>query len=158
MLNTSPITTLSLDNIDLSHYDWNLTLPAFTLPALSVLTIGQCAIAVPDLVLFLVRHPTILTLDLSFHLAIGALIPHATTHVLPHLTSIRATPDYLLYFLALAEAAYPDLRSVGITSDGESANEVAQFERVVQCLLGRRVVPHAELVGKLANHCHLPPS
>ncbi|KAJ6582392.1 hypothetical protein B0H19DRAFT_527279 [Mycena capillaripes] len=76
-LDTAPITTLSLDRIDLLHYDWTLTLPLLTLSALTTLTIGQCAIPVPDLTLFLARHPGIQTLDLSFHLAIGPLSPRS---------------------------------------------------------------------------------
>ncbi|KAJ7499899.1 hypothetical protein FB451DRAFT_47307 [Mycena latifolia] len=155
-LNTSPITALSLDCIDLSHYDWNLTLPSLTLPALTTLVIAQCAIAVPDLSLFLARHPSILTLDLSFHLAIGPLVPHATTPVLPHLSCIRATPDYLLYFLAQGDAWYADLGRVGITSDDESVYETRQFERVVECLRRRHVLPRVALTGKLAKHCEVP--
>ncbi|KAJ6579659.1 hypothetical protein DFH09DRAFT_1310305 [Mycena vulgaris] len=155
-LNTSPLTSLSLDCIDLLHYDWNLTLPALTLPALTTLAVGQCAIAVPDLALFLARHPVLHTLDLSFHLALGALAPPAATCLLPHLACLRATPDYLLYFLARDAAWHPALTRVGITSDGESAYEVAQFARVVQCLEGRRVVPRVTVVGKLAKHCQLP--
>jgi hypothetical protein len=40
-LNTAPITTLSLGCIDLWHYDWALTLPLLTLPALADLAVGQ---------------------------------------------------------------------------------------------------------------------
>ncbi|KAJ6529279.1 hypothetical protein B0H19DRAFT_1193534 [Mycena capillaripes] len=157
-LNTSPLTTLSLDNIDLSHYDWTLTLPALTLPALTTFEIGQCAITVPDLDLFLVRHPTIRTLDLPFHPAIGALSPPAAVCLLPHLASISATPDYLLYFLSDAEAAewYPDLRAVGVTSNDESAYQVGQFRRLLKCIEERPVRPRVGMAGKLANCCHVP--
>ncbi|KAF8211747.1 hypothetical protein K438DRAFT_1752418 [Mycena galopus ATCC 62051] len=120
VLNTSPrLSSLSLNNIDLSHYDWALTLPRLALPALSHFAVGQCAITVPDLDTFLLRHPGIEVLDLAFHGAIGALVPSlpalASKHdpatgsgtptptpatFLPRLVTLTATPDYLLYFLA----------------------------------------------------------
>jgi hypothetical protein len=157
-LNTSPLATLSLDNIDLSHYDWTLTLPALTLPALTTLEIGQCAITVPDLDLFLARHPTIRTLELPFHPAIGALSPPAAVCLLPHLTTLSATPDYLLYFLAGPAAAgwYPALRYVGVTSHDESAYQAGQFARLLECIEARTVAPRVVTVGRFASCCDVP--
>ncbi|KAJ7137627.1 hypothetical protein C8R43DRAFT_1202887 [Mycena crocata] len=155
-LNISPLTTLSLDHIDLLHYDWHLTLPAITLPALDSLHIGQCAIAIPDLMLFLGRHPSIRTLDLSFHSAIGALVPYATTHVLPHLACLRAPPDCLLYFLGAAQSAWPDLGHVSITSDRPSAHEIAQTALLVGLMRDRRPVPDLEVLGTLSTQYTLP--
>ncbi|KAF7362603.1 hypothetical protein MVEN_00609100 [Mycena venus] len=159
-INTSPLTSLTLSNIDLSHYDWTLTLPALTIPALTHLTIGpgQCAITVPDLDAFLARHPTIWALDLSFHPAIGALTPPTTVQMLPRLASLFATPDYLLYFLSGEEAGawYPALRAVGVTSNDESVYQVAQFARVVDVVGARNVVPCVSVSGRLANHCEVP--
>ncbi|KAJ7852412.1 hypothetical protein B0H13DRAFT_2398653 [Mycena leptocephala] len=128
-LNTAPITTLSLSHIDLLHFDWVITLPKLTLPGLTSLKVGQeCAIAVPDLTLFLARHPTITTLDLSWHVAIGALTPPlANRSTLPRLESLCALPDYLLYFLDGAsmendeEEAYPALRRVTVISNDSSS-------------------------------------
>ncbi|KAJ6578481.1 hypothetical protein B0H19DRAFT_579845 [Mycena capillaripes] len=159
LLATSPLTALSLDNIDLSHYDWALTLPALTLPALTSLSIGQCLISVPELDAFLARHPTICALDLAFHAPIGALLPPTTAYRLPRLTTLRATPDYLLYFLAdeAADAWYPHLGLVGVTSNDESAYQVGQFARLVECVSKRRLIPRVEVVGKLAVHCVVPP-
>ncbi|KAJ7913218.1 hypothetical protein B0H13DRAFT_2659720 [Mycena leptocephala] len=161
VLNTAPITTLSLDFIALSHYDWALTLPALTLPALSSLTIGpQPTISVPDLTRFLARHSAIHTLDLSFHLAIGPLAPPVVVleRLLPRLETLRATPDYLLYFLTGEDggAAYPRLRRVGVTSDDDSKYQIAQFARLVACVEVRRVVPRVELAGKLGGSCRVP--
>ncbi|KAJ6495158.1 hypothetical protein C8R45DRAFT_1133443 [Mycena sanguinolenta] len=124
VLNTAPLTSLSLANIDLSLYDWALILPKLELRELRALTLGaRCAIAVPDLDCFLLRHAGVEALDLGAHTgAVGALVPgiaaraaaashlqHTTTETtetptpekfLPHLTSLTATPEYLLYLLA----------------------------------------------------------
>ncbi|KAJ7890204.1 hemolysin-III related-domain-containing protein [Mycena olivaceomarginata] len=69
-LNTAPITTLSLACIDLWHYDWALTLPLVTLPALANLAVGAIR---PDPRARPHRHPLIHTLDPSWHLPIGGL-------------------------------------------------------------------------------------
>lgn len=159
ILNTSPITSLSLTNIDLSHYDWNLTLPALTLPVLTHLTIGQCAITVPDLDLFLTRHPAIEVLNLGFHPAIGTLVPPIAAPILPRVVTLIATPEYLLYFLAGTGAAgwYPALRAVHVTSHDDSAYQVAQFARVVECVEGRgKNVPNLGVTGRLAYRCEVP--
>ncbi|KAJ6601665.1 hypothetical protein B0H10DRAFT_673290 [Mycena sp. CBHHK59/15] len=156
VLNTAPLTELSLDDIDLTHYDWALILPTLTLPALEALAINRCAVAVPDLALFLARHPTLLTLGLSFHLAIGALVPGPSTDALPRLVRLCATPDYLCHFLA-PRGACPDLREVVVASDGESTYEIARFRQVVECVRQRRaVVPRVTLVGKLGKFCEVP--
>ncbi|KAF7344898.1 F-box domain-containing protein [Mycena venus] len=158
MLNTAPLTTLSLDFIDLSHYDWALTLPALTLSVLTSLKIGQeCAIAVPDLTRFLARHTGIRTLDLSFHVAIGSLSPPLAQAILPRLESLCGTPDYLLYFLAgVGGSGYPDLRRVGMTSNDDSAYQQTQFTRLLICVEARQVIPVVELGGKLANCSEVP--
>lgn len=155
-LNASPLRTLSLDNIDLLHYDWTLALPALTLPTLETLAVLRCAIGVPDLTRFLARHPSILSLDLSYHVAIGALVPYAPRGILPRLASIYGPPNYLLYFLAPEHATYADLRAVGIRSDAAAPYDVAQFAQLVARLQRRRVVPRVDLDGLLARHCQLP--
>ncbi|KAJ7199355.1 hypothetical protein GGX14DRAFT_467870 [Mycena pura] len=164
LLNTAPLTALSLDNIDLLHYDWHLVLPALTLPALAVLKIGQCDIAVCDLTLFLARHPFIRTLDLSFHVARGPLFPPAAASEsaphLPRLECLRAMPDYVLYFLSPADtgtdadmpgdpdAGYPDLRTVSITHDHNSPYQVAQVERAVACIEARSFPPVVDVLSR----------
>jgi hypothetical protein len=158
-LNTAPITTLSLSHIDLLHFDWVITLPKLTLPGLTSLKVGQeCAIAVPDLTLFLARHPTITTLDLSWHVAIGALTPPlANRSTLPRLESLCALPDYLLYFLDRASAendeeeAYPALRRVTVISnDSSSPYERKQLRELLKCVEKRRAsVPVVELIRRL---------
>jgi hypothetical protein len=157
-LNTAPITTLSLSHIDLLHFDWVITLPKLTLPGLTSLKVGQeCAIAVPDLTLFLARHPTITTLDLSWHVAIGALTPPlANRSTLPRLESLCALPDYLLYFLDGAsvendeEEAYPALRRVTVISnDSSSPYERKQLRELLKCVEKRRAsVPVVELIRR----------
>jgi hypothetical protein len=160
LLNTSPLTSLSLANIDLSASDWTLILPALTIPTLASLTMGPrgVSIVMPDLDMFLTRHPSIQMLDLSFHHPFGAHSLHSTTCVLPRLATLRATPAYLLYFLggANAQGWYPDLQLVAVTWNDESAFGEAQFARVVGCIETRRVVPCVELIGKLANRCQVP--
>ncbi|KAF8155129.1 hypothetical protein K438DRAFT_1862946 [Mycena galopus ATCC 62051] len=167
LLNTSPLTFLSLNNIDLVPFDWALTLPALTIPTLASLTIGsrRIAIAVPDLHLFLARHPSIHTLDLSFYIGVGDFFPSATTCVLPRLEIIRARPEYLLYFFSAGaepdvdpQGWYPNLWRVVVTSDDHSKYGVIQFRQVVACLETRPVIPLMELVGKLAEHCQVPPN
>jgi hypothetical protein len=118
----------------------------------------HCAITVPDLDLFLARHPTIRTLELPFHPAIGALSPPAAVCLLPHLTTLSTTPDYLLYFLAGPAAAgwYPTLRYVGVTSHEESAYQLGQFARLLECIEARTVVPRMVTVGRLASCCDVP--
>ncbi|KAJ7931076.1 hypothetical protein B0H13DRAFT_1960239, partial [Mycena leptocephala] len=167
LLNTSPLTSLSLDNIDLVPFDWALALPALTIPTLTSLTIGsrRIAIAVPDLHLFLARHPSIHTLDLSFYIGVGDFFPSATTCVLPRLEVIRARPEYLLYFFSAGAEPdvdplgwYPNLWRVVVTSDDQSEYGVIQFRQVVACIETRPVVPLMELVGRLAWHCQVPPN
>jgi hypothetical protein len=134
---------------------------------LASLTIGsrRIAIAVPDLHLFLTRHPSIHTLDLSFYNAIGKLVPSATTCVLPRLEIIRARPEYLLYFFSAGakpgvfpQGWYANLWRVVVTSDDLSSHGVTQFGRVVACIETRPVVLQMELVGELAHHCQVPPN
>jgi hypothetical protein len=167
LLNTSPLTSLSLDNIDLVPFDWALTLPALTIPTLASLTIGsrRIAIAVPDLHLFLARHPSIHTLDLSFYIGVGDFFPSARTCVLPRLEIIRARPEYLLYFFSAGAEPdvdphgwYPNLWRVVVTSDDQPRYGVKQFRQVVACIETRPVVPLMELVGKLMKHCQVPPN
>ncbi|KAJ7352466.1 hypothetical protein DFH08DRAFT_859015 [Mycena albidolilacea] len=160
-LNTAPITTLSLSHIDLLHFDWLITLPKLALPGLTSLKIGQeCAIAVPDLTLFLTRHPTITTLDLSWHVAIGALTPplaNRSTLPLPRLESLCALPDYVLYFLDGAsvendeEEAYPALQRVTVISnDSSSPYERKRLRELLKCVEKRRAsVPVVELIRRL---------
>ncbi|KAJ7931094.1 hypothetical protein B0H13DRAFT_1960297, partial [Mycena leptocephala] len=169
LLNTSPLTSLSLDDIDLAAFDWALTLPALTIPTLASLTIGsrRIAIAVPDLHLFLARHPSIHTLDLSFYIGVASAseVPPATTCVLPRLEVIHARPEYLLYFFSAGaepdvdpQGWYPNLWRVVVTSDDLSSHEVIQFRRVVTCIETRPVVLQMELVGELSLHCQVPPN
>ncbi|CAK5266764.1 unnamed protein product, partial [Mycena citricolor] len=156
-LNTSPLTSLSLDNIDLSLFDWHETLPRLSLAVLDHLHLGMhCSIAVPDLKAFLHRHPSITSLDLSFHEAIGPL--HAPGPALPNLRRIRATPEYLVYFLSGPPAGdiHPLLREVTITSHGGSVYEEDRFAKVVAALEKRGSVPAVGLVGKLMGVLDLP--
>ncbi|KAF7367171.1 hypothetical protein MSAN_00976900 [Mycena sanguinolenta] len=125
VLNSSPLTSLSLCNIDLSLYDWALILPKLEMRELRELRVGaRCAITVPDLDCFLLRHQGLVALDLGGHnAAVGALVPgiaakatvasHKTRTdtktpaltltpqtFLPRLTLLTAAAEYLLYFLA----------------------------------------------------------
>jgi hypothetical protein len=158
LLNSSPLTSLCLNNIDLSPLDWSLILPALTIPTLASLTIGPRSVSIVVPHLFLTRHPSIHTLDLSFHTHFGAHSLHSTTCALPRLATLRATPAYLLYFLGGADAQgwYPDLRPAAVTWNDESGE--VQFARIVGCIETRRVVPRMELIGKLANRCQVSPT
>lgn len=160
-LNTAPLTTLSLDSLDLAHYDWALILPLLTIPALRTLVIGQyCAIPVPYLTAFLARHPRIHTLDLSWHVAIGALRPPVAEPILPRLGHLLGSPDYLVYFLggthAEGEKTHPDLRRISVMSHDHSAYQQAQFGQLVEIVERMPVGPQVEVVGRFANFCRVP--
>ncbi|KAJ7185278.1 hypothetical protein C8R46DRAFT_1287726 [Mycena filopes] len=164
-LNTSPLTTLSLANIDLYYYDWALVLPALTLAHLTSLSISDCEMAVPDLALFLARHPIIQTLDLTSHATIGALAHPPAESILPRLATLRAPPDYILYFLLRHGTPCPALRDVTAAWQGKGTDvpthQVRSFARVVACVAcveRRPVVPRLSVSGTLAyiDHCEVP--
>ncbi|KAJ7214292.1 hypothetical protein C8J57DRAFT_1397300 [Mycena rebaudengoi] len=164
LLSTAPLTTLSLDNIDLSQYDWHLIFPALRIPLLETFAIGnEVDIAVSDLIAFLARHPGIRTLNLSFHVARGSLFePYSVQTpgpLLPRLECLRATPGYLLYFLLVNGAdVHPNLHAISITSNNQSAYQIAQLEHVLACLEAHPRVVDIEVQGRLAAVVQLPES
>ncbi|KAF8665050.1 hypothetical protein AX16_000662 [Volvariella volvacea WC 439] len=200
VLRQAPIVVLSLDRLNLSHYDWTWILREINIPTLKKLALGDSQIAYPDLLNFLVRHPTITHLDLSKGVAIGKLgssccleqrtnvegrpsnrggvernsvrgpcpseperktrrrvcrhqhrhhhqhhhqtdnhhdVPH---HLLPELTYLAATPEYLVHFLRHPSGGLPKLREVIMASDYRVQFEVfdfGTFDAVFYCLAER---------------------
>ena len=99
-LNTSPLTTLSLESLNLSTADWSQLLPYLILPSLSKLSIANCRIIFADLTAFLTRHPSITTLDLNKSTPIPyAHNPPFPKDILPELTTLIAYPEYLIHLL-----------------------------------------------------------
>ncbi|KAJ7064288.1 hypothetical protein C8F01DRAFT_1130877 [Mycena amicta] len=171
LINTAPLHTLSIGGgvsfetareLELAHYDWALILPALSLSQLTTLRIGSGVdVAVPDLMAFITRHETtIRTLDLRWHCPRGAL-DAAPAALLPALRSLRATPEYILHFLASAsnsvqqeaERAHEHLQAVIITSDDVSVYGLATFARLVAFLetqyASRANPPVVDVFGKM---------
>ncbi|KAJ6454227.1 hypothetical protein C8R45DRAFT_628966 [Mycena sanguinolenta] len=122
-------------HINFAHYDWALILRKLTMGELKELRVLRCkTLAMPDLVQFLARHVQITILDLGGCEMLGALTPpisarysastfteptvaaaspaeEGTTPTpetfLPHLTSLTASPEWLLYFLGPPDFSAP---------------------------------------------------
>lgn len=139
LLNSSPLRSLSLDGLGLSHYDWTLILPSITIPTLTSLSLGNSQIAFPDLSAFLKRHPSIKRLDLAKGVAIGPLKENASRHLLPDCEELIANPEYLVHFLRPVEAL-PKLKAVTITSEYRIKTtfyDYCQFDDVLACMAAR---------------------
>ncbi|KAG5637666.1 hypothetical protein H0H81_003687 [Sphagnurus paluster] len=139
LLNRSPIKSLYFSNIQLTHYDWEHILSSLTLPHLTTLAFGSSKIAFPDMQAFLARHPTITTLDLSGGTAIGHLGPHSSAHLLPHLNTLIAGPEYLCHFLTPTHA-FPHLQSITVTTETRATYHAQDFRQPepVLCLIAQR--------------------
>lgn len=116
-LNSSPLVTLSLDNLNLAYNDVAHILPGLALPHLCNLFLGNIQMQCSHLMTFLARHPTLIVLNLYKSSAFEpSVLGLASTTFLPRLKSITATPEYLSVFLASPEAL-PSLSTITITSD-----------------------------------------
>ncbi|KAG6848269.1 hypothetical protein H0H93_001662, partial [Arthromyces matolae] len=132
------LTKLSFSEIDLTHYDWTYILSTLSLPKLSHIAFGSSNIAFPDLQLFLFRHSSITTLDLSGNNAIGGLKPFSSQKLLPNLNHLIANFEYLSHLLK-PPSAFPDLQSVTM-STGSLGNFLApNYERNEFDLMLKRV-------------------
>ncbi|KAJ7216681.1 hypothetical protein C8J57DRAFT_1255263 [Mycena rebaudengoi] len=79
--------------------------------------------------------------------------------LLPRLECLRATPGYLLYFLLVNGAdVHPNLHAISITSNDQSAYQIAQLEHVLVCLEAHPRVVDIEVQGRLAAVVQLPES
>ena len=109
ILNIAPLTHLSITDGQLNHFTWSQILSAITIPTLKDLGIGKIAIAFPDLVEFLKRHPLIETLDLTSNLLIGVFrFPKSLSKsdFLPRLCSLTATSEYTRPFIQYHQLGY----------------------------------------------------
>lgn len=148
LLDIAPIKKLSFQFIDLIHYDWEHILSLITIPTLSHLSIGHCSVAFPDLQKFLMRHPSITSLDLSRNTAIGYLGLSSSEVMLPRLTELVANPEYLCHFLQSSEA-FPALESVTINSEYDlilRTYDYSQFNPVLDCIAKRAQEIHLTLM------------
>ena len=114
ILNTAPITSLSLEEVDIPTETWAYILPLLILPALSELTIRSSTMVFVDLCHFFARHPSITTLELK-----GCTMPFqrspVSQDILPKLTALAASSQYLTCLLEDKDN-FPNLVSITIAS------------------------------------------
>ncbi|TFK68168.1 hypothetical protein BDN72DRAFT_60683 [Pluteus cervinus] len=141
ILNHSPLLSLSVDGLGLTHYDWTHILPSIRIPTLQSLALGDSQIAFPDLVAFLKRHKdTLRKLDLSKGVAIGGLKSTNTKGLLANVEELTANPEYLGHFLGSGPEDLPRLKAVTVTSEygaKERMYDYSQFDGVFKCLARR---------------------
>ncbi|PPQ68805.1 hypothetical protein CVT26_001720 [Gymnopilus dilepis] len=121
LLNTARIRTLFLASSRMSLHDWGHILQSLTMPELKTLSVGQVAIAFPDLLAFLFRHPSIEKLELGSPDVTGTVkVPHAQgICLLPHLASLTAHREHLVPFIQLKKHGHvPSLRHFSVIVDG----------------------------------------
>ncbi|KAG6914592.1 hypothetical protein DXG01_016426 [Tephrocybe rancida] len=141
ILATCPITRLSFSDIDLTHYDWEYILATMSIPTLTHISFGSSNIAFPDLQMFLSRHSSITTLDLSRNTAIGHLKPFSSQKLLPNLNHLIANSEYLSHFLEPPKA-FPALQSITMATGYVGGlrfldSEMRQFDAVLRRIAGR---------------------
>ena len=101
VLNSAPLTSLSISRVSFALFNWTEILASVTIPSLLYLLLAKVHIASPDLISFLHRHPTLETLHVSEYTLIGTVDFPAPSCApfLPRLSSLLATAEYLLPFL-----------------------------------------------------------
>ena len=101
VLNSAPLTSLSISRVSFALFNWTEILASVTIPSLLYLLLAKVHIASPDLISFLHRHPTLETLHISEYTLIGTVDFPASScpPFLPRLSSLLATAEYLLPFL-----------------------------------------------------------
>ena len=144
ILNTSPITTLSLGSTRLPFNAWANLLSAVTLPSLEEFSITNYwynmtstatveNLAVPTLLEFLSRHPSITRFQCH-----GLSDPSTTKErekvILPLLESIDGNPEYIIYFLR-RPLSFPKLHHVAIFQEADSF-DCAVLDRAIS-VVGR---------------------
>ncbi|KAH9474552.1 hypothetical protein JR316_0013014 [Psilocybe cubensis] len=113
----SQMTSLTLQRISFSIFDWNQILPSISLPVLKTFTlIGDLTIAFPDLLMFFERHQSIEHLYMTDKNLIGmAKMPLHS--ILPNLNTLGANSEYLTPFLQYKRLGHlPALRYIHISS------------------------------------------
>jgi hypothetical protein len=113
-LNSTRLSTLSLQQLKMDHDRWEAILPPLVMPNLHNLTVESCSISFLTLIKFLSRHPQITNLYLGRNLALPSLqsdqLPIST---LPRLTHLSTTSQYLLHLL-VPNTSLPSLKSVAM--------------------------------------------
>ena len=149
-LNNSPITTLSIDSINLISGEWSDILPIITLPTLSVLSIDSCFIALADLSAFLSRHPNLTILNIGAGMVDLALsIQPSLPNLLSQLITLSAPKNYTVQFLTSAHA-FPRLRFLTIISHIALASDFAAIEQTAS-IAARQLT---NIVLSLELHVH----
>lgn len=131
-LNTSSITNLSFDNIDLGSTTWHLVLQSLTLPTLLELSFEYVAITLSDFSRFLSRHPLITRLHLSRPAQTPAEIEAESPlrpfnrRILPRLTTLSLSPslEHFKVFLSRRHSL-PSLRNLFLIKDISSGDVFA---------------------------------
>ncbi|TFK28229.1 hypothetical protein FA15DRAFT_665441 [Coprinopsis marcescibilis] len=126
---------LHLRGLDLSLYDWHIILPSWNFARLLTLELGKSAIAFPDLLAFLCRHPSITALDLTSNVLIGRVELSRSSktrrNFLPKLEQISASPDYLVPFLTVMPPLFPLLRAIVVDAPVGDQSRVDEVSRLV---------------------------
>lgn len=117
ILNTAPLIHLSVTDgrSNPNHFTWSQILPAITIPTLKELAIGKIAVAFPDMVDFLKRHPSLQSLDLTANYLIGVFrFPDSLSksEFLPRLCRLTASSEYTTPFIRYHQLGYcPQLKT-----------------------------------------------
>ncbi|EAU83806.1 hypothetical protein CC1G_07541 [Coprinopsis cinerea okayama7 len=152
----STLTRLSFSAQHLCLYDWRHILPTWSFPQLKIFAPRRTEFANPDLHDFLLRHPSISTLDLTGNELAGSvdISSFANTDFLPNLEMLIATPDYLIPFLAPTTASlFPKLARVKVTQEMRrtfSCFVANDYNRLMELLASRTPTAGVEPITDLA--------
>ncbi|EDR04219.1 uncharacterized protein LACBIDRAFT_295094 [Laccaria bicolor S238N-H82] len=113
VLNGGYLTKLSLGHSSLRISDWSNILPLLSMSLLSEFKLRNSKIDFRDLSAFLLRHSSIIHLDLSDNIPTSEPIM-PPKGFLPRLEVISGDPDYLSGFLSRQGDLFPHLRSVAL--------------------------------------------
>ena len=109
ILNTAPLTRLSITRVRLSTFEWSQILASIHIPSLTHLALGSISVSFRDLLAFLARHPRLQTLDLSNNTLLGPTSFPASlskSSFLPNLSLMIATSSYIQIFAQQRRRGY----------------------------------------------------
>lgn len=141
-LNKSGITSLTFEVMDLPPSEWAAILPRVNVPGLSSLSLHSCNVPFPNLSEFLGRHPSITSLKYSDPSNLPSLQPSLPDTILPRLTTLCASVEYIAYLLTPIDA-FPNLCCVSIASHITATSDFAHIDSaltpVAQRIRGTRL-------------------
>jgi hypothetical protein len=114
-LNSTRLSTLSLQQLRMDHDQWAAILSPLVMPNLSNLRVDSCSISFSALMKFFSHHPQITHLYLGRSLALPSKLhsDQLPTDILPRLTHLSTTSQYLLHLLT-PQTSLPSLESVSL--------------------------------------------